>query len=161
MVEEILGKQAARDIFFSSMLTGLLSEKQASDIMEKDAGSAVKDIMDIVGGGFGFLGKTIKSIPPALGWTALLGASTGGLGAMAYDALKERVTHEDPEAKHHADIEAFYTGKNRELEDARWMARVRAKRDRLRREGKKMDSDTYEKEYNSLLAELDKRKETA
>jgi hypothetical protein len=163
MVEQILGKRQAEDIFFSSMLTGLLNEKQASEIMEKSAKSldVIKYLTGLVGSGLGMVKDTVKATPPALGWTALLGASAGGLGAMGYDAIKERVSQDDPEAKFNTDIEALYSGKRRELEDARWMARVRAKRDKLKREGKKMDPDAYEKAYNSLVAELDSKKELA
>ena len=161
MVEQILGKRQAEDIFFSSMLTGLLNEKQASEIMEKSAKplDVIKYLTGLVGSGLGMVKDTVKFGPPALGWTALLGASAGGLGAMGYDAIKERVSQDDPEAKFNMDMEALYSGKRRELEDARWMARVRAKRDKLKREGKKMDPDEYEKAYNSLLADLDSKKE--
>lgn len=161
MVEKILGKKQAEDIFFSAMLTGLMTEKQASELIEKYAAGkldVLKYISGIVGGGLGMVKDTAKLVPPALGWTSLLGASAGGLGAMAYDAAKERVSQEDPEAKFNADMEAFYAGKKRELEDAKWMARVRARRDRLKREGRKMDPSTYEKEYNKLISELDERK---
>ena len=157
MVEKILGDRQAKDIFFSAMLTGILTEKQAASVMEKDA-SLWKDILDTVGGGLGFAGKTISKIPPTLGWTALLGASAGGLGAMAYDAMNERVSQEDPEKKFNDDLEILYKGKKREIEDAKWMARMRAKRDKLVREGKKMDPDTYKKEFDDLVSGLDERK---
>ena len=168
MVEEIIGKRSAEDIFFSAMLSGMVTEKKASDLfvsLEKRGGSDLLAWLKGIGGalmsGGGMVVDTAKAIPPALGWTALLGASAGGLGAMGYDALKERVTEEDPEAKFNAEIEALYAGKNRELDDAKWMARMRKKRDRLKREWKKMDPQTYAKEYASLVSDLDSHKEIA
>lgn len=164
MVEEILGRRQAKDIFFSAMLSGMMTEKQAGEFMEKKAKGwldATKYLTGLLGGGLGVVKDTVKAVPPALGWTALLGASTGGLGAMAYDVLKDRVSQEDPEAKFDTEMEAMYAGKERELKDAKWMMRIRAKRDRLMREGKKMDPDKYAKEYDSLVRDLDEKKEPA
>lgn len=165
MVEEILGKRQAKDIFFSAMASGMMTEKQAGEFMEKEAKGTAFDIakyvLGAIGSGIGAATDAVKSIPPALSWTALLGASTGGLGAMAYDVLKDRVSQEDPKAKFDAEMEAMYAGKERELNDAKWMSRVRAKRDRLMREGKKMDPAAYAKEYDSLVRELDEKKEIA
>lgn len=164
MVEEILGRKQAEDVFFSAMMSGMLTEKQACEFMEKKAKGkldAVKYLLGLVGSVGGGIADTVKAIPPALGWTALLGASTGGLGAMAYDVLKDRVSQEDPESKFNADMEAMYSAKERELKDARWMSKVRAKRDRLMREGRKMDPDEYAKAYGSLVSDLDEKKEIA
>lgn len=171
MVEEILGYRQAKDIFFSAMLTGMMTEKQASDIfgdMEKSAqngggkGAGLLGWAKLIGGmltgGFDAAGSVAKEVPSALLNTALLGASVGGLGAMGYDTIKERLSDEDPETKHHAKLESMYAAKRTEENDSRWMAKVRAKRDNLLRNYKKMPTEEYAKAYKDLMEELDKKK---
>ena len=165
MVEKILGERQAKDIFFSAMLTGMMTEKQAEDalgMIEKRGQATMLDWLKGIGGalthGGGMIADTVKAIPPALGWTALLGASAGGLGAMSYDAIKERVSSEDPEAKFNADVESYYAGKKRELTDSKWMAKVRSMRDELKRGYKKMPPSEYARKYKALIAALDEKK---
>ncbi len=158
MVEQYLGKEAADDIFFMSMLSGLIPEKQACELaigIQKDAGvmDALKKAIGVVGA----IGSGAKSIPPILAGTALGGAATGVLGATVYDILKERVSQEDPEAKFNSDIEHLYTHKTREIEDARWMDRVRAMRDELKRGYKKMTTEEYATKYKALMDALNER----
>lgn len=173
MVEKYLGDEQASDIFLSSMLSRLMTEKQASDfigVMEKASagggiatdlakifGNAGKGLRGIFGTGIDFA----KFLPSSLGWTAALGAGSGVLGASAYDIIKERTSHEDPEAQLNEDIEAMYNSKSREKNDSKWMARVRRMRDELRRGYKKMSVDEYAKKYNELIDALDERKATA
>lgn len=174
MVERYLGKEAADDIFMSALLTGLLPEKQACDMMggiEKDASPLAtilaglkmgKDgLVNVFKGGTHALDKTFEygaDSAKALGLLAALGGAAGVLGSSAYDILKERVTQEDPEAKFNDDIEAMYANKTRELSDARWMDRVRAMRDDLKRGYKKMPTEEYAVKYKALQDALDERK---
>lgn len=157
MVEKILGRELADDIFRTAMMSGMPSEKAASDRggMEKDA--FLGELANALKGGAG----AASEIPKALGLLALIGSGTGALGAYAYDVIKDNMTREDPEARFNADMEALYQGKLRELEDAKWMSDVRARRDRLRRGLKRMTTEEYAKEYEDLVAALDKKKEIA
>ena len=171
MIEEILGEQCARDVFLASVASGLLNEKQAAhlnDLMEKDAKIDVlaylKGVGKGIGGAFGLASgatekgfKALSKVPSSLMWTAILGGGIGALGATGYDAIKERLTSEDPEAKYNAEVEAMYINKKRELEDAKWMTRVREMRDDLRRNHKKMSNEEYTKKYNDLVKALDER----
>lgn len=166
MVERYLGKQGARDIFMAAMITGLMTEKQAHAMAEGfEKGATVKDILanlasagKLLGGAGGVAVDAAKMIPPAVGWAVATGATTGILGTMAYDAIKERMSQEDPEAKFDADLEALYNRKNRELKDAAWMKRVRSMRDDLRRNYKKMSTEEYAAKYKALEDALDERK---
>lgn len=178
MVEKYLGKDAAADIYMSALITGLMPEKQAESLaegFEKDAfswGLLLKGLKMIPG--------ALKEVPNALavglkapeaawrwggrglsaaGLLALLGASTGVVGATALDVVKERVSQEDPEEKFNNDIESIYKNRTRELEDQKWMTRVRAMRDELRRGYKKMPTEEYAAKYQALQDALDERKD--
>lgn len=173
MVEKYLGKERADDIFMSAMLTGMMPEKQAEAMaagFEKDAFSwkmltnGLKDVGKAASGAV----KAVTAVPEAAwkwggrgvsaaGLLALLGASTGVVGSTAFDVLKERVTQEDPEEKFNSDIEAIYNNRMRELEDQKWMTRVRAMRDELRRGYKKMSTEEYAAKYQALQDALDER----
>lgn len=162
MVEQYLGKEAADNIFFTSMLSGLIPEKQACELaVGIQKGAQVMDALKKAIGALGTVGSgaltTVKSIPQILAGTALGGAATGALGATVYDILKERVSQEDPEAKFNSDIEHLYTHKKREIEDARWMSRVRALRDELKRGYKKMTTEEYATKYKALTDALNER----
>lgn len=167
MVEKILGSQQTSDIFYSALLTGLLNEKQAAELadsIEKDAAfnwgkiiESLKGLGVAAIGGVKDTASALAKVPGAVGKIALLGAGTGILGATAYDALKENVSSDDPKAKLNAKIEAMYKGRQKELEDAKWMAKVRGLRDELKRNYKKMTTDEYTTKYNELVAALDER----
>lgn len=173
MVEKFLGDEQASDIFLSSMLAALMTEKQAAEFvggLEKTAagGGGSKTFSNIAGGLGKFVNgltgagiKLFKFIPSSLGWTAALGIGAGALGESAFDIIKERTSHEDPEAKLNEDIEAIYNSKTREANDSKWMAKVRKMRDELRRGYKKMSVDEYTKKYNDLMDALDERKGVA
>jgi hypothetical protein len=170
MVEKILGEQQTKDIFFSAMLTGLLNEKQAAEIaegLEKNAQAGKKfnwlkllgGIGNTIIGGAKDIGSALMKAPDAASKIALLGAGTGVLSATAYDILKDNVSSDDPKTELNAKIEAMYNNRKKELEDAKWMAKVRGMRDELKRDYKKMTSEEYESKYNKLLESLDERKE--
>ena len=172
--EKYLGRQAAEDLYYASMLTASMTEKQAAELfglMEKDAFgfadalSWLKGVGSKAIGGIGLmsgaLGKGVEyaaKIPPALAWTALLGSSAGVIGSMGYDVMKERLAGDDPEAKYNSDVEAIYKSKNRERDDAAWMAKARNKRDDIKRRLKKMTPKDYSREYNELMDILNERK---
>ena len=175
MVEKILGEQQTKDIYFSAMLTGLLNEKQSaylSECLEKEAQAGASPSFNLLKfllgsgkalgsaaiGGAKETANAFAKIPGALGKLALLGAGTGILGATAYDILKENVSGDDPKAKLNAKIEAMYNNRKKELEDAKWMAKVREMRDELKRGYKKMTSEEYESKYNELMEALDERR---
>lgn len=175
MVEKILGEQQTKDIYFSAMLTGLLNEKQASELSEyidKEAQAGAtpsfnlwkfllgsgKAIGSAAIGGAKETASAFAKMPGAVGKLALLGAGTGILGATAYDILKENVSSDDPKAELNAKLEAMYNNRKKELEDAKWMAKVRGMRDELKRGYKKMTSEEYESKYNELMEALDERR---
>jgi len=165
MVEKILGSQQTSDIFYSALLTGLLNEKQAAELAENLEKKAAFDWLKFLhGAGSAVVGgakdtaSALAKIPGAVGKLALLGAGTGIIGATAYDVLKENVASDDPKAELNAKIEAMYKGRQKELEDAKWMAKVRGLRDELKRSYKKMTTDEYTAKYNELVAALDERR---
>lgn len=167
MVEEILGKQVADDIYNASRITALMTEKQAEEVaalIEKDAFS-LKDLVTAlktvgkgtVAAGTGVL-DLIKAAPKSIGYLAMAGAGTGALGGAAWNTLSGSMAKEDPREKLNARIESMYAIKKRELEDAKWMDKVRSMRDELKRGYKKMSVEEYSKKYNDLVAALDERK---
>ena len=168
MVEKYLSEQEAEDIFYSAMLTGLLTEKQAEEFcgdMEKDAAlgwDTAKKVLGLLGSGMVNLGgeakDLVKESPSALAYLALTGAGAGALGATAYDMLKENVTNMDPQEKLNAKLESIYRGKKKELESANWMTKVRSMRDDLKRNYKKMSTEEYAKAYKALEDALDERR---
>jgi hypothetical protein len=172
MIDKILGKETAEDIFYSGMITGLLTEKQACDIlseMEKGAAFSWAKLLASLPGGVKTLGSglmggakevagVVSKTPGLAAKLALIGAGTGVIGATAYDILKENVTNDDPKAELNAKIEAMYRNKRRELDDSKWMTRVREMRDELKRGYKKMTTEEYAQKYNALMEALDERR---
>lgn len=161
MIDEILGAQTAKDIFFSSMLASLMTEKQAADFVQfmekRSEGGLMEGIGNVLGGIGGAAAKVLRDVPSALLWTGALGAGSGVLGATAYDVVKERLTQDEPEEKMNEKIESIFRRKKREQEDAQWMDRVRAMRDELKRGYKRMTAKEYKSKYRALLKELGER----
>lgn len=161
----LLGKEAS-DRLFRAGVASVASDGRVMGIlsaMEKGAGSgavlaglweALKGIKEVAKGTKEVGESALKMIPPV----AAVGAGTGVLGTMAYDALRQRLEQDDPEARLNADIDAMYSRRGRELEDAAWMARVRGMRDELRRGYRKMPTGEYAARYRALLDALDERK---
>lgn len=87
----------------------------------------------------------------------LTGAFGGAVAAGAWDILRSNVTNKDPEEKLNEKIESIYKSKMRETEDAAWISRVRAMRDDLRRNYKKMPLEEYTDKYNKLMAALEEK----
>ena len=142
MIAEILGKDEAENIFYSSMITNLM--------MQKDAGFTDKLL-----GGLGTAATGVAKLPL---WLAALGAGTGWLGSQAYSMLKERLAGEDPESDLNEKMKGIYKLGQKELEDSKWMADIRNKRDKLKRGAKKMTVDEYAKEYDELVEALNARR---
>ena len=163
MVEKYIGEKAARDIFRSAMMEGLKAgyslEKSAQSRLDwlNFARNIIGDTAKTSRSVFGDVASAFSSIPSAIGIIAGLGAGTGALGAYAYDAMKNRVSAEDPEAKFNQDIEILYGQRRKELEDARWMSKVRTMRNELKRGYKKMSADEYRSKYNALVKALNER----
>lgn len=171
MIERFLGEEVAGDIFYASMITGLMPEKDASDMelgFEKSAAVDPNTVLKYLNSAGSLAKNTIgklydaavgavKAVPPSLGITMLLGAGTGAIGTMAYDAIKERMSQEDPETKFYSDVEALYAGKKNEKDDSAWMDRVRAMRDDLKRNMKRMSTAEYAEKYKALEKALDER----
>ena len=55
-------------------------------------------------------------------------------------------------------MKSIYKLRRKELEDSRWMADVRNKRDELKRGAKKMTVDEYAKKYDELVEALNARR---
>lgn len=168
MVEKILGKEHTNDIFFASMLTGLMTEKKANEIipeMEKDAFSVAKFLAGLntagrlTAAGASGLFRAAAAVPSGIVNLVAAGAGTGALAGGVYNTLKDSLQHEDPKTKMNRKIEAMFKNRKRELEDAKWMDRVRAMRDELKRSYKKMTPEEYRQKYDALVAALDERGE--
>lgn len=158
MVEKYLGKDQAEDLFMASMISGLMPEKQAEHVMdgmEKDGFSIGRFLKGLFGVGTGVASLPFKVIPAL----ATSGLATGAVAGGAYHYLKDSLTKEDPKENLNLKAESMYVNRKRELEDARWMNRVRAMRDELKREYKKMSPEEYTSRYNALIDALDERKD--
>ena len=159
MIEKYLDKNEIRDALGQGMVCGII-EKNAQQ--NGGGGTLGRIFSSIVGLGpkaLDALVSTGKAIPQGLGWTMLTGAGAGVLGASGYDVIKEMVSKEDPEAKFNQDVESIYKLKTKELDDAKWMTRVRSLRDRLIRDRNKLTTKEYAKLYKELSDALDERKE--
>lgn len=151
MIERILGKQQAYDIMCAAIVSETMPEKQASafvDGLEKEAFSPLKFIKGLFNVGAWPILATAKSIPHLV----VAGAGSGALIGAAYNSLSNRVQEEDPEERTNNKLEAMYEMKARELEDAKWMTRVRALRDELKRG--KLSNEDYEAKFNELVGAL-------
>lgn len=168
MVDKILGKEQAEDIFFASMLTGIMTEKKAHEIlpeMEKDAFGVSELIAGLktlgrltAAGASGIIG-TAAAVPKGIMHLVAAGAGTGALAGSVYNTLKDSLQKEDPKTKMNRKIEAMFKNRKRELDDAKWMDRVRSMRDDLKRSYKKMTPEEYRQKYDALVAALDERGE--
>ena len=168
MVEIYLGKKQSEDIFFASMLTGVMTEKQAQDSlggMEKDAFSVARFLAGLriagrvaAAGTSGLIGAATV-IPKGILNLASAGVLTGAVAGGAYNTLKDSLQSENPKTKMNRKIEAIFRNRKRELEDAKWMDRVRSMRDELKRSYRKMSPEEYREKYDALVSALDERGE--
>lgn len=158
MVEKYLGQEQADEIFsagFMDAMSDAVSEKRASwaKVLAflKGAGKATVG----VGGHAVDAAHKIISTVPGL---AVAGLSTGALGAIGYNAIKDNLMENSPKEELDAKIDAMYSNRTKELESAKWMDRVRAMRDELKRGYKKMSVEEYTQKYQALVDALDERK---
>lgn len=151
MSESCLTKEQSAECFKAGFLSWF-AEKRAQH------GVALAPYIKDIGGLLKGMWSGGKELLNAAGTAVAMGAGSGVLGALATDVIKELLTREDPKAKLSGELEKLYASKSRETEDSRWMARVRAMRDELRRGYKKMTVAEYTDKYNNLIKALDERK---
>ena len=140
MSEECLSKELAETMFMAGV----------ESVMSKKA-SPVSDI----GNGFAALGRGGASLLKDLG---IYGVMTGALSGAGYNLIKDRMQETSPKDEFNRKVQAMIASRKRELEDAKWMERVRGMRDELRRNYKKMTPEEYSKKYNDLVSALDERR---
>lgn len=167
MVEMFLGDELAKEIFEAGKLSAMSEKKAVAPVAAAGAAAAGTGLTlsavgtwlkDLVGGGAEAVATGAeKSIDLAKG-LALAGLATGAIGGVGYNLVKERLQKKSPEEEMQRKIEATYARKSREKEDAKWMSDVRAKRDRLAREWKKMTPGQYAKDYDELMGLLNQRR---
>lgn len=144
MIEQYLSNSEIRAEFLSGARDEI--QKQAEMTKQAQVGKAFADLLS--SGWRGYLAL------------AALSAGVGGLGGAAYNIMKDKITGGDaPEESFKDKISAYYDNKSKELEDQKWMARVRAMRDELQRGAKKMPADEYAKKYQALSRALDEKRQ--
>lgn len=139
-MEKHLSKEESEAVFKSGMMS-VFNEKRAG------LGDIGESIWGLIGNSAGL----IRDL-------GIYGTMTGALGGVGYNILKERLTEQDPKDEFNRKVETVLANRKRELEDMKWMSRVRSMRDELRRDYKKMTPEEYSKKYNELVAALDERK---
>ena len=145
MFEEILGKDGAKAIYEAG---------QVHRMLEKRSGN---NPLDYIGSFFGGAGKVLSSGADAIAKLGLYGLGAGTIGGVTYNLIKDRLEQESPEEEYNRKIEAMYKSRSRELDDAKWISKVRAMRDELKRGYKHMTTKEYTEKYNALLDALDER----
>jgi len=154
--------------YISESERGLLFRAGVRDaLMEKTAKVDLKSFSEFLKVLKNAGGVLVSPVPAAWGLTketvnllkalSVYGAGAGTVGSVAWNLIKDRMQRESPETEFNRKVEAMYAGRARELEDAKWMDRVRGMRDDLARNYKKMPSDEYEKRYGELMDALDER----
>ena len=144
------------------MTEGLLSEEEAKAIFMEGARSAMPekqaDILDSVGKlGAGAV-DVLKGGAGLMRDFGIYGALAGVLSGAGYNIIKDRVTSPSPEDEFNNKVRQIVENHRRELEDSKWMERVRGMRDELSRNYRKMTPEEYSEKYNALVAALDERR---
>lgn len=143
MIEKYLSKEEA-DAVFKGGIMSVISEKRAGILGDiKDAGTSLLS-----------LGQHGVGMVRDLG---IYGVLTGALSGAGYNIVKDKLTEQDPRDEFNRKVEKILASRKRELEDAKWMTKVRGMRDELRRDYKKMTPEEYAKKYNELVSALDER----
>lgn len=150
-MSECLTKEQSEECFRAGFMS-MLNEKVAA------GGFAIAPYLKDFASIGGSLVNGAKNLWGAAKDSMILGGSTGVLGALGYDVIKEQLTQDDPKVKLRDDIKAIYARKAKELEDSKWMERVRGMRDELVRGYKKMTLDEYREKYDALIKALDERR---
>jgi hypothetical protein len=144
------------------MTEGFLNEEEAKAIFMEGAKSVMPEkqagILDSIGkigeGAFGAL----KGGAGLMRDFGIYGALAGVLSGAGYNIIKDRVTAPSPEDEFNNKVKQIVANRRRELEDSKWMERVRGMRDELSRNYRKMTPEEYSEKYNALVAALDERR---
>lgn len=140
------------------MTKNCLSEEEAKAIFMDGAKSAMPEKQAQIGDVLGGLWNAAKGSAGLIRDLGIYGALGGALTGAGYNIIKDRITAPSPEDEFNHKVERIVTNHKRELEDAKWMDRVRGMRDELARNYKKMTPEEYAKKYNALVAALDERR---
>lgn len=140
-MESVLSKEQ-QERAFAAGVASVLGEKQAGTLT--DLASGAKNIV-----------KGVAGLPKDL---MLYGALAGGAVGVGGQMLTEHLTEESPEEELNRTLEAMYAAKRKELDDAKWMSKVRAMRSDLMANHKKMSVEEYAEKYNALIDALNERK---
>jgi len=144
MTEGFLSKEEAKAIFMEGAKSAM-SEKQA-DILDS-VGKLGTGAVDVLKGGAGLMRDF-----------GIYGALAGVLSGAGYNIIKDRITAPSPEDEFNNKVKQIVENRRRELEDSKWMERVRGMRDELSRNYRKMTPEEYSEKYNALVAALDERR---
>ena len=144
------------------MTEGFLSEEEAKAIFMEGAKSVMPekqaDILDSVGKiGTGAV-DAVKGSVGLMRDFGIYGALAGVLSGAGYNIIKDRITAPSPEDEFNNKVKQIVANRRRELEDSKWMERVRGMRDDLSRNYRKMTPEEYSEKYNALVAALDERR---
>lgn len=156
MVEEILGKDQALDIYRAGKVYGTIEKKGFIPELKAlwNAGKeSVGAGANVAGAGVS-AGKNLIDFAMKLG---LYGLGTGTVAGVGYNLVKDRLEQESPEEEYNRKLEAMYKARSRELDDSKWIRKVKAMRDELKRGYKHMTTKEYTEKYNALLDALDER----
>lgn len=140
------------------MTKNCLSEEEAKAIFMDGAKSAMSEKQAQIGDVLGGLWNAAKGSAGLIRDLGIYGALGGALTGAGYNIIKDRITAPSPEDEFNHKVERIVTNHKRELEDAKWMDRVRGMRDELARNYKKMTPEEYAKKYNALVSALDERR---
>lgn len=167
MLDKYLTNDEIRDIFCSAMFAKAIEKRAVSPAVGAAGGAAavggIDKFVDMVSKGLGKapeLTKDVaelymKSIPLSAATSLLLGGAAGGL----YHIVKEKMTESgDEQISANNKLQALYNARSAELEDQKWMSKVRKMRDDLKKNMKNMTADEYEAQYNALSEALDERR---
>lgn len=140
------------------MTENCLSEEEAKAIFMEGAKSAMPEKQAQLGDIASGIWNAAKGSAGLIRDLGIYGALGGVLTGAGYNIIKDRVTAPSPEDEFNHKVEQIVANHKRELEDAKWMDRVRGMRDELSRNYKKMAPEEYAKKYNALVSALDERR---
>ena len=140
------------------MTEGFLSEEEAKAIFMEGAKSAMPEKRAQLGDIASGIWDAAKGSAGLIRDFGIYGALAGVLSGAGYNIIKDRVTAPSPEDEFNNKVRQIVENRRRELEDSKWMERVRGMRDELSRNYRKMTPEEYSKKYNALVAALDERR---
>lgn len=148
MTEGFLSEEEAKAIFMEGAKS-VMPEKQAGVVADfiNSLGKIGKGAFDTAKGSIGLMRDF-----------GIYGTLAGVLSGAGYNIIKDRVTATSPEDEFNNKVKQIVENHRRELEDSKWMERIRAMRDELARNFRKMTPEEYSGKYNALVAALDERR---